>query len=47
MEPSVHDKSKRTVIHERVMGNMRDIGLPSASCVVYVPVKQHCPCTCS
>jgi len=48
MELSVRNKSKRTLIYEqRVVGSMGGIGLSSASCVAYVPAKQHCPCTCS
>jgi hypothetical protein len=48
VEPSGRDRSERTIVYERrVMGTMGGIGRSSASCVVYVPAKQHCPCICS
>jgi len=48
MDPSDHEKSERTVVYERhVMGTKSSVSPSSASCVVYVPAKQHCPCTCS
>jgi hypothetical protein len=48
LEQSCHDKNERTVVYERhVMGTTGGGSRSSASCPVYVPAKQHCPCTCS
>ncbi|XP_069703149.1 platelet binding protein GspB-like isoform X2 [Periplaneta americana] len=46
IDPISRDKSERTAVYERrvMMGN---ISRSPASCVVYVPAKQHCPCICS
>ncbi|XP_023718334.1 uncharacterized protein LOC111870354 isoform X2 [Cryptotermes secundus] len=48
LEPGGCDKKERAVIYERhVMGTMGGVNRSSASCTVYVPAKQHCPCICS